>query len=73
MFVSERLIAGFNDVAMVRESIHLIIPEGLISSAIRQAGAIADRVIDVVGLVHGRTGGRELVQDVAHLAGRSEL
>jgi len=55
------------------ESIHLIIPEGLISSAIRQAGAIADRVIDVVGLVHGRTGGRELVQDVAHLAGRSEL
>jgi hypothetical protein len=51
------------------ESIQLIVAEGLIPSAIRHASAIADRVIDVVGLVDGHVGRRELMQDIGHLTG----
>ena len=51
------------------ESIQLIVAERLIPSAVRQTRPIADRVIDVVGLIDGHTGGRELMQDIGHLTG----
>ena len=46
------------------ESIQLVVAESLIPSSIRQTRPIADRVVDVVGFVDLRAGGRELVQDL---------
>ena len=50
-------------------AVQLIIPEGLIPSSIRETRPIADEVIDVVGLVDGHAGGRELMQNIGHLTG----
>ena len=56
--------------ARTGEAIQLVIAKRLRASAVRQTGPIAHRVVDVVGLVDLRTGGRELMQDVRHLTRR---
>lgn len=51
------------------QAIQLIVPEGLMPSAIRQTRPIADGVIDIIGLVDLCAGGRQLMQDSGHLTG----
>ena len=50
-------------------AIQLIIPEGLIPSSIRETHPVADGVIEVVGLAGQAADGRQLMQDIRHLAG----
>ena len=51
------------------EPVQLIVAEGLSASSVRETRAIADGVVDVVGLVDGHAGGRELMQNIGHLTG----
>ncbi len=50
-------------------AVQLIIPEGLMTSSVRQTRAIADKVVDIVRLVDLGAGGRELMQNIGHLTG----
>jgi len=39
------------------------------ATSVGECGPIANGVVDILGLIDGRTGGRELMQDLRHLTG----